>query len=80
MMGDITTEDHPQYPFRVTFSDGETVVVENEVDAVRNLEWLDTEDPDDPVTVVDGLGRPVRLRMEYLKIKELSLKSPQDSP
>jgi hypothetical protein len=46
MMGDMTTEDPPQYP----------------------------------VTVVDGLGRPVRLRMEYLKIKELSLKSPQDSP
>lgn len=79
-MGVLTIEDHPQYPLRVTFSDGETVVVEDEVDAVRNLEWLDTEDPEDPVTVVDRLGRPVRLRMEFLEIKEFALKSPPDSP
>jgi hypothetical protein len=79
-MGDLMIEDHPQYPLRVTFSDGETVVVEDEVDAVRNLEWLDTEDPEDPVTVIDRLGRPVRLRMEFLEIKELSLKSSPDSP
>lgn len=79
-MGGLTIEDHPQYPLRVTFSDGETVVVEDEVDAVRNLEWLDTEDPEDPVTVVDRLGRLVRLRMEFLEIKEFALKSPPDSP
>lgn len=66
--------DRPEYPLRVTYSDGESVVVEDEMDAVCNLEWLDTEDPVDPVTVVDRFGRPVVLKMEFLEIKELSLK------
>lgn len=70
----LTIEDIPQYPLSVTFADGETIVVQNEMDAICNLEWLDTEDSEDPVTVVDRLGRPVRLRMKFLEIQELALK------
>jgi hypothetical protein len=66
-------KDRPRFPLTVEFSDGETLVVEDNLDAERNLEWLDTDDPQDPVQVQDALGRPVRLRIEGLRIKALEL-------
>lgn len=67
--------EQPLFPLTVKFSDGETVVVEDRLDAECNLEWLDSDDPEDPVEVLDALGRPVRLQIEGLKIQNLELRS-----
>jgi hypothetical protein len=67
-------KDRPQFPLAVEFSDGETLLVEDIQDAECNLEWLDTDDPEDQVQVRDALGRQVRLRIEGLKIKTLELR------
>ena len=69
------TIKQPRFPLTVKFSDGETVIVEDRLDAECNLEWLDTDDPEDPVEVQDALGRPVRLQIEGLKIQVLELLS-----
>lgn len=66
--------DKPVFPLRVVFSDGSSVSVEDEEDAATSLEWLDTAvDDDDPVEVYDHLGRRVRLRIEFLEVKEIGL-------
>ena len=65
--------EQPVFPLTVRFSDGETVVVEDQLDAECNLEWLDSDDPEDPVEVLDALGRTVRLQIEGLKIQTLEL-------
>jgi len=68
--------DRPQFPLNVEFSDGESVIVEDSLDAECNLEWLDTDDLQDPVKVRDALGRPVRLRIVALKVQTLELLEP----
>lgn len=65
--------EKPQFPLKVKYSDGSVVRVENEIEAARNLEWLDTENTEDPVEVIDRLGRQVTLVIEFLEIKELRL-------
>lgn len=58
----------PMYPLTVIYSTGESERFEDEEHAVLNLEWFDSEDPHDPSTVVDSLGRPCRLRIEKFQI------------
>lgn len=72
-----TTSEQPVFPLTVRFSDGKRVVVEDRFDAECNLEWLDSDDPEDPVEVLDGQGRSVRLRIEGLEIQTLELIDPR---
>lgn len=65
--------ERPEFPLRISFADGSTEVFDNEEDVRLNLEWLDTDDQDDPVTVVDRLGRRVRLKIKFLEIQEFAV-------
>jgi len=58
----------PQYPLTVRFNDGEVETIADDRDACCNLEWLDTDDAEDPVVVSDALGRRVRMRMAFCEI------------
>ena len=60
------------FPISVTFEDGEVERYESVEDLELNLEDFDS-DVDVECRVVDGLGRPVRLKLELLEVKELSL-------
>ncbi len=75
-------EKEPVFPLTVVFADGKTETVESVNDAECNLEWLDTEDEDEPVTVLDRLDRPVHLKIEALRMLRCELKTseaPEDS-
>ena len=69
-----STAEQPLFPLSVIFADGERQSVDSVTDAERNLEWLDTEDDDEPITVLDRLGRPVHLKIEALEIVRMELK------
>ncbi len=60
--------DAPKFPLTVQYSDGEAEVVESEEDACCQLEWLDSDDPENPVNVTDCEGRRVRLKIVALQI------------
>lgn len=75
-MAATSTEKDPIFPFTVIFADGERLTLDNVNDAECNLEWFDTEDEDDdPVVVLDRLGRPVSLKIEALRMVRCELKS-----
>ena len=64
---------NPKYPLTVKYYENdvlvESVIVNDEIDACTQLEWLDTDDQNDPVDVTDALGRKVRLKIFELDIK-----------
>lgn len=62
------------FPISVTFENGEVEQYESVEDLELNLEDFDS-DVDVECRVVDGLGRPVRLKLKLLDVKELSLVS-----
>lgn len=60
------------FPVSVTFEDGEVERYESVEDLEHNLEDFDS-DVDVECHVVDGLGRPVRLKLKLLEVKQLTL-------
>lgn len=58
----------PKLPFHVIFEDGNRWILNNDDEIACNLEWFDSNDEDDTTKVIDDLGRPVRLKIEALKI------------
>ena len=59
----------PEYPIRVIFhEDNEEWLLNNEVEVATNLEWFDSEDPEEQTTVTDNQGRPVRLIVKELVV------------
>jgi len=60
------------FPLLVTFENGEVEQYESVEDLELNLEDFDS-DVDAECRIVDGLGRPVRLKLKLLEVKELSL-------
>ena len=69
----MKSADQPVFPLTVTYADGQRTTVDDIADAECNLEWLDTDDLKEPVTVLDKLGRRVRLKVEALAVKRLEL-------
>ena len=66
--------EKPTYPITVTFhEDGEVWVMKSERDLAFNLEWFDSNDPEERATVIDKYGRRVRLKIEKLELKLLEL-------
>lgn len=65
--------DAPRFPLTIQFSDGEVEVVATEEEACCQLEWLDSDDPEDPVNVTDCEGRRVRLKIVALQITTCEL-------
>jgi hypothetical protein len=69
-----TKEGEPSFPLTVIFANGEKQSVENINDAECNLEWLDTEDRDEPVIVVEAAqygGKPA----DWAKVRSSSYRA-----
>ena len=60
------------FPVSVTFENGEVERYESVEDLEHNLEDFDS-DVDVECRVMDNLGRPVRLKLKLLEVKELTL-------
>ncbi len=60
------------FPLSVTFENGEVELYESVEDLELNLEDFDS-DVDVECRIEDSLGRPVRLKLKLLKVKELTL-------
>jgi hypothetical protein len=58
----------PVFPLHIHYSDGEELVLETTEDVEVALEWFDSDDGDMTAAVVDDLGRPVRLKVERLRL------------
>lgn len=63
----------PLYPLTVKFSTGEVETFANEQEVCFNLEWIDSDDVEDPIEVTDAHGRRVRLQVVALQIITLAL-------
>ena len=71
----MTHHDEPTFPIKVVFlEDGEEWIHENEQELANNLEWFNSEDPEDQALVTDKQGRAVTLVIEALQIKQLELR------
>lgn len=67
-------EEIPEYPITVIFHEDNTEwVLYNEVEIVNNLEWFDSQDPEEYATVIDNQGRLVRLIVQQLEIISFEL-------
>ena len=59
----------PEYPIKVFFhEDSEQWILSNEIELACNLEWFNSQDPEEKATVTDNQGRPVRLIVKELEV------------
>ena len=59
----------PEFPIKVLFQeDGEEWMLNDEEDIAVNLEWFNSDDPEERAIVTDNRGRPVRLKVEALDV------------
>lgn len=59
----------PSFPLKVIFKeDDDQWILENEIEAAQNLEWFNSDDPDEKATVIDKLGKHVRLVVKDLEV------------
>jgi hypothetical protein len=66
----------PQYPITVLFNDdGEKWILDNEQELGNNLEWFNSNDPEENAEVTDALGRNVEIFVEKLEVKKCILAS-----
>lgn len=64
----MKADTQPMFPLTVVYPDGEREVFDDEDHAACNLEFFDSEDPSHAHAVLDGRGRPVRLRVDRCEI------------
>lgn len=65
----------PRYPITVClYENNETLVCDNEIELVNELEWFDSEDETENAVVVDSLGRKLVLKIAYLKVVTFTVK------
>jgi len=59
----------PEFPLKTFDSEDNTEeLFANEEELACTLEWFDSADTDETIQVTDSKGRPVRLKIEQLKI------------
>lgn len=66
-----------EYPIKIIFhEDNEEWILNNEIEVANNLEWFNSQDPEENATITDNKGRPVRLIVKELEIVvcELAIK------
>ena len=69
-----TDQARPRYPITVhSLDDNDRVSYDNERDLACDLEWFDSEDPEEHAEVLDADGRRVHLKIERLEVKVLKL-------
>ena len=67
-------ENSPRFPISVTFrEDGEVWVLDHIKELAMNLEWFDSNDPEEEAVVNDAENRDVVLVVEKLVVKEFKL-------
>ena len=62
----------PEFPIYVRFEDGEVEEYDDVTELIEQLEDFDS-DIDTACDARDARGRPVRLKLKLLELKELSL-------
>ncbi len=68
-------ETIPVYPIKVKYlEDNEESLHLDEIDLTCDLEWIDSENPEEQVMVTDALGREVILKIESLELLKFELK------
>ena len=60
--------EEPVFPLTVMLSDTDQVVLQSSGDAETELEFFDSANPNEPVKVIDALGRPVHLVVFGLEV------------
>ena len=65
----------PEFPIRIRFlEDGSEWILDNEIELANNLEWFNSDDPEEKAIVTDKQGRAVSLKVEELRIETFELK------
>lgn len=68
--------DEPRFPLTVIFHENNEIWTLLDVnEAACSLEWFDSDDEDEKAEVVDKEGRPVRLKVQSLKVVICELRS-----
>ena len=66
----------PSFPLVIVFhEDNDRWTLNNLEEVAQNLEWFDSDDPDEQATVTDSEGRLVKLKVEVLTVIECALKN-----
>ncbi|PRP94327.1 hypothetical protein [Enhygromyxa salina] len=65
----------PLFPIHVHFSDGNHWTLDTELELTQNLEWFDSDDPEEEAEVTDALGRRVSVKIECFRMLRLELVS-----
>lgn len=69
----MTHQNYPEFPITVTFlDDRDEWVLDNEIELAENLEWFNSDDPEERAIVKDKNGIAVKLIVEELEIKHIS--------
>lgn len=77
----VTMElDRPTFPITVEYENEPAEIFESEEDLCCNLEWFNSEDPEEQAKVVDSRGRSVELRIKELEIRKFIVKGESESP
>ncbi len=65
----------PEFPLRIIFDDGETMVIASPEELLADIDTIDSTDPRNRVWIRDALDRTVRLRMRggMVELIEVSL-------
>jgi hypothetical protein len=64
----------PEFPLTVRrLEDNTTKIYDTEVELSCNLEWCNTDDPEEKIIIKDKQGRPVRLHLDHLEIRLIEL-------
>ena len=65
----------PDFPLRIIFDDGETVVIASPEELITEIDTIDSTDPRNRVWIRDALDHTVRLRMRggMVELIEVSL-------
>jgi hypothetical protein len=70
----VRIPSEPAWPLTVHFDQHDVVVLHDLTDAETELEFFDSEDPEEPVPVLDALGRRVHIVVHSLQVVACSLK------
>ena len=65
----------PTFPIKVFFhEDGTEWVLNNEDELCSNLEWFDSNDPNEKASITDNNGKEIFVVIEALELKECCIK------
>jgi len=63
----------PEFPLKVIFDDGDEWILNTVEEVEGSLEWFDSDEPEEEATILDKLNRPVRLKVQGLRLSVFEL-------